>query len=591
MIEDKLKQIVEQSVLDAARDGKLGSVTGSPVPVLIERPRLPEHGDLACGVALKLASHAKTSPLKLAEAICEYIKNNSHLEKDAISRFQVAAPGFINFQLGKAWLSSALQEIIREGESFGRATIGANKRILLEYVSANPTGELHIGHGRNAVFGSCLANLFKFAGYQVEQEFYLNDTGEQINKLGYGAWALYQTKCGRADIAYPEDGYPQDSIAHFVDQVIAKHKDEFLSLPAEEAMERVAQETKTVILEDQKQLLEKLGVHFDRWFAESSLHETKVQEVLDIYLEGGFSYEAEGALWLKAKELGDERDRVLRKSAGNTTYLAADAAYHLDKYSRGHDTYVTIWGADHHGQVAGLRAAVRALGKDPDMMEIILTQIVNLSRDGQMVRMSKRAGTVVTLSEVMEEVGADAVRYYLAESNPQNPINFDLELAKQTSKENPAFYIQYAHARCCAVLRRALEPYANTQSETPTVMENPVISAENWQQYQHDYKDSADVFTAGFDHDQTIFIHQKALVMILQSFPNEVQESALLRQPGRLARYAFDVATAFQKYYEISRVITEDPAETKARLGIVLATKQVLANVLGIIGVTAPERM
>lgn len=587
MIEKKLQQIVESAIDGAVKDGKLGSLTERSVPVVIERPRLAEHGDLACGVAMKLAGQAKTAPIKIAESITEYIKSNPEADADAIAKFNVAAPGFINFQLGRSWLANALQQIHERGDDFGRTDLGGNKRLLLEYVSANPTGELHIGHGRNAVFGSCLANLFKFAGFDVQQEFYLNDTGAQIEQLGTQAWALYQRKHGK-DVEYPEGGYPLESIDHFIDQVVERVKDKYINLSYDEGIEQLALATKEVILEDQKQLLEKLGIHFDTWFSEATLHNGQVEEVLEIFASNNFSYEAEGALWLKAKELGDERDRVLRKSAGNTTYLAADAAYHKDKYERNYDLFVTIWGADHHGQVPGLRAAVKALGKDPDRMEIILTQIVNLQRDGKAVRMSKRRGTVVTLSEVMEEVGKDAVRYYLAESNPQNPIAFDLELAKKTSRENPAFYIQYAHARCCAILRRALEPYVNTEKQ---VTEPPVISENEWIQFQAEFKNSPDVFLPAFDADPTIFVDQKALVMALQSFPDEVHEAVVSRQPGRLARYAFEVANALQKFYEVSRVITEDKAVTKARLGLIMATRQVLANVLGIIGVSAPERM
>jgi arginyl-tRNA synthetase len=587
MIEEKLQQIIEIAIDGAVKDGKLGSLKDRSVPVVIERPRLPEHGDLACGVAMKLASQAKTAPLKIAESITEYIKGNPEAGPETIADFSVAAPGFINFKLGKRWLATALQKIHELGADFGRANIGANTKLLIEYVSANPTGELHIGHGRNAVFGSCLANLFKFAGYSIEQEFYLNDTGAQITQLGEQAWALYQCRHGK-EVEYPEGGYPEESISHFVDAVVEQYGDKFMDLPGEEGLEQLALATKQVILDDQKQLLEKLGIHFDNWFSESSLHNGKVEEVLEIFAKSNFSYEAEGALWLKSKELGDERDRVLRKSAGNTTYLAADAAYHKDKYARDFDGFVTIWGADHHGQVPGLRAAVKALGNDPDRMEIILTQIVNLSRDGKSVRMSKRRGTVVTLSEVMEEVGKDAVRYYLAESNPQNPISFDLELAKKTSRENPAFYIQYAHARCCAILRRALEPYVNTEKQTT---EPPILSEQEWSAFQEEFRKSADVFLPAFDADPAIFADQKALVMALQSFPEEVRESAVHRQPGRLARYAFEVANALQKFYEVSRVITDDKDVTKARLGLIMATRQVLANVLGIIGVSAPERM
>ncbi|HEY9715272.1 MAG TPA: arginine--tRNA ligase [Chroococcales cyanobacterium] len=588
MIKEKLKQIVESAVDNAAAENRLGSMTERSISAVIEKPKSPEHGDLACGIAMKLASAAKLSPIKIADVVGECIKKEGESDAGAIASCTVAAPGFINFQLGKRWLLEALQEIHQKGADFGRSAQGANQKVLVEYVSANPTGELHIGHGRNAVFGSCLANLLKFAGYNVEQEFYLNDTGEQIGQLGNCAWALYKKKLGK-ETQYPEGGYPEDSIDHYIDRVISVHKDSFLNLPEEEGAQILAAKTSEIIRKDHEDLLADLGIHFDRWFSELSLHQEKrVDEVLDLFQKSGMAYDAEGAFWLKAKELGDERDRVLRKGTGQTTYLTADAAYHKNKYERGYDKFVTIWGADHHGQVPGLRAAVKALGFDPDKMEIILTQIVNLNRDGQIVRMSKRRGTVVTLSEVMDEVGKDAVRYYLAESNPQNPINFDLELAKKTSRENPAFYIQYAHARCCAILRRALEPYTNTESGKE---EAPPITQEQFRQYQNEYKGSADAFAAAFDSDPQVFNQQKALVMILEKFPEEVEEAAAARQPGRLARYAFDVANVFQKFYEVSPVITDDPTVTKARLGLITATKQVLANVLSVIGVSAPERM
>lgn len=602
MIKDRLKEIVERALSSAIKDGKLGSVSEGSVPVVIERPKLSEHGDLACGIALKLASQAKAPPIKIAETIAQYIEKDGE-GRDALQRFDVAPPGFINFKLSSEWLKQALKEINQQKSEFGKSNIGGGERVLIEYVSANPTGELHIGHGRNAVYGSCLANLLKFVGYEVEQEFYVNDAGEQIAQLGECAWALYQRKLGRP-VPYPESGYPEYSLEPFIETILErmgnthgskasekseKAKELFMDLPADEGAKKLGDLTIETVIDDQRALLEKLGIRFDRWFSERKLHaDGKVDEVLEFLHQRGMTYESEGAVWLKSKELGDERDRVLRKSAGAKTYLAADAAYHRNKYGRGFKRFITIWGADHHGQVPGLKAAVRALGEDPDRMEIILTQIVNLSRDGQIVRMSKRMGTVVTLKEVTEEVGVDAVRYYLAESNPANPINFDLELAKKTSRENPAFYIQYAHARCCQILRRALEPHVNPESGAT---DPPLVTADQWEQFTKDYESTESVFDAAFDADPQIFFHQKALVMRLQSFPEEVKEAAITRLPGRLARFAYDLANDLQKFYEESRVITDDLSVTKARLGLILATRQVLANVLGIIGVSAPERM
>ncbi|MBI4532622.1 MAG: arginine--tRNA ligase [Candidatus Melainabacteria bacterium] len=582
MIQAKLKAIVEQAIAKAIDAGELKHLSACPVPIVIEAPRLPEHGDLSCGVALRLACHAKTSPIKIAETIAQFLEVNS----ENVSRFEVASPGFINFHLGTGWLAEALCEVIKLGSAFGKLDLGAGQKALIEYVSANPTGDLHIGHGRGAVYGSCLANLLHFVGFAVEQEFYLNDTGEQINQLGRCAWAAYKRLLGQ-DVVYPSEGYPEDSLKDFVNQVIKEHGDKFLSLNDTAGEETLRDVTMASIILSHKNLLDRLGVKFNRWFSELSLHQKdQVEAVLSEFSKRGQSYESDGAVWLKAKELGDERDRVLKKSGGTTTYLAADAAYHLDKYERGYDRLITIWGSDHHGQVPGLKAAVKALGKDPNKLEVILTQIVNLSRNGQIVRMSKRMGTVVTLAEVMDEVGTDAVRYYLAESNPQNPINFDLALAKQTSRENPAFYIQYAHARCSSILRKALEPSNNpdTHELTPAP-----VSRSQWDKWLSEYKSSPEVFSAIFDPQ--IFAHQKRLVMRLVSFPGEIEDAAITRSPGRLARYAYELANDLQKFYEVCRVITPNEEVTRARLGLILATRQVLQNVLGIIGISAPEKM
>ncbi|MBX9693224.1 MAG: arginine--tRNA ligase, partial [Cyanobacteria bacterium] len=423
MIRDKLRGIVEKAFSEAAAAGKLGPLTADcPEPIIIETPKLVEHGDLACGLALKLSRHARTSPLNIANVLAEYIKMTPEAQDGCLSSTEVAAPGFINFRLGKTWLCEALTTIHKEQGGYGHDDVGAGKRVLIEYVSANPTGALHIGHGRNAVFGSSLSNLFRFAGYDVAEEFYVNDTGAQIEQLGACARACYRRKLGE-DVEYPTEGYPEEYLEQYIEQVIKEHGQEFLSLPAEDAQDKIGRITKEIIRKEQETLLEKLGVKFERWYSEESLHTRgRVVETLAKLQESSFSYEAEGALWLKAKELGDERDRVLKKSSGNYTYLACDAAYHVDKFERGYDLMINIWGADHHGQVPGLKAVVKALGYDPAKLEVVLTQIVNLSRDGEIVRMSKRRGTVVMLEEVMDEVGVDAVRYFLAESSPGNSI-------------------------------------------------------------------------------------------------------------------------------------------------------------------------
>ena len=589
MIKEKLRTVVEDALAEAVKENRFSALLDEKVTAVIEKPKLAEHGDFACGVALKLASKLKSAPFKIAETIAEYIRKDE-AAKGFIAKVDVVQPGYINFQLDNQCLVAVLKEIHQAKNSFGKGVPIANEKILLEYVSANPTGELHIGHGRNAVFGSSLANLLRFFGYDVTEEFLVNDAGEQMLHLGRCAWALYQNQFGRS-VPYPEEGYPEYLLIDFVKTISEKHGDSLLSIEKEEeAQEKLGRLTADAIIEHQKELLSRMGVNFALWFSETTLHRAnKVNDVLELFKAKGTSYESEGALWLKAKELGDERDRVLKKSSGTTTYLAGDAAYHLDKLNRGYTHLINIWGADHHGQIPGIKATLTAMGRNANALEIVLTQIVNLQRDGKMVRMSKRAGTVVTLSEVVEEVGVDAVRYYLAETNPQNPINFDLELAKKTSRENPAFYIQYAHARCCSILRRSLEP--TPSEENPDAPLPAAVTEESWAEYKKLYLSDAEVFLPAFDQDQKIFQHQKKLIMTLELFPEEVAEAVQTRLPGRIARYAYEVANDFQKFYEVSRVITDDTNVTRARLGIVDATRQVLANALSIIGVSAPERM
>lgn len=586
MVKEAIEGKIKKAYQMAVDEGSFQADRECPEVIFIEKPKTESHGDFACGVSLKLARHLKLAPMKIAETLKNYIEKVGTNGSGAMT-VEAAQPGFLNFQLDKSFLSNIIFQIASAGESFGRGKSNG-KKILIEYVSANPTGGLHIGHGRNAILGSSLANLLSFAGWHVVQEFYINDCGEQINKLARSAFACYQKKLGNT-VEYPEDGYPEESLSPYVDKAMEEYKSDPSKL---EKAEDLGDIIKEYFRADQEKLLLSVGVKFDSWFSETSLHKDgKVEEALAQMASLNYTYDSEGAYWLKAKELGDERDRVLKKSTGATTYLANDAAYHLNKYKRGFDLMVNIWGADHHGQVPGLKAVVKALGEDPDKLELLLTQIVNLNRDGKPVKMSKRMGTVVMLDEVLEEVGADAVRYYLAESNPNNPINFDLELAKKTSKDNPAFYIQYAHARCCSILRRAGEEYLDSETGK---MNPPRVSPEQMREIEQAYGKDERMFDFTFDNEADnpeAFAAQKKLVLRLSSLPDEVEEAARVMQPGRIARYSYEIACDLQRFYEVSRVLCEDLSVTRSRLGLIMATRQVLRNTLKIIGVSAPERM
>ncbi len=586
MVKEAIEGKIKKAYQMAVDEGSFQADRECPEVIFIEKPKTESHGDFACGVSLKLARHLKLAPMKIAETLKNYIEKVGTNGSGAMT-VEAAQPGFLNFQLDKSFLSNIIYQIANAGENFGRGKSNG-KKILIEYVSANPTGGLHIGHGRNAILGSSLANLLSFAGWHVVQEFYINDCGEQINKLARSAFACYQKKLGNT-VEYPEDGYPEESLSPYVDKAMAEYKSDPAKL---EKAEDLGDIIKEYFRADQEKLLLSVGVKFDSWFSETSLHKDgKVEEALAQMASLNYTYDSEGAYWLKAKELGDERDRVLKKSTGATTYLANDAAYHLNKYKRGFDLMVNIWGADHHGQVPGLKAVVKALGEDPDKLELLLTQIVNLNRDGKPVKMSKRMGTVVMLDEVLEEVGADAVRYYLAESNPNNPINFDLELAKKTSKDNPAFYIQYAHARCCSILRRAGEEYLDSETGK---MNPPRVSPEQMREIEQAYGKDERMFDFTFDNEADnpeAFAAQKKLVLRLSSLPDEVEEAARVMQPGRIARYSYEIACDLQRFYEVSRVLCEDLSVTRSRLGLIMATRQVLRNTLKIIGVSAPERM
>lgn len=579
MIEAKLTNLVEHAFAKAVSSGQLGSVDTKGVPILISRPKVATHGDYACDLPFKLAAKCKMDPKVVADILVAHLKD----EANGAVEVEVAGKGFINFRVNAVWFCDVLNQVHALSTDFGRSKLGAGKKVLVEYVSANPTGDLHIGHARIAVIGSCLSNLLSFAGFDVTQEFYVNDAGEQVAKLSRCAWALYLKAHGK-DVAYPEDGYPEESLAPYVAAIVEAHKDEFVALESEQGEKTVGDKAKVLIMKHQEEVLAAMRIVFDNWYSETPLHESgKVDAAIAKLTEAGLTSTEDGAIVFAAQSLGDSRDRFLtKKDGGGKTYLAADIAYHLDKLERGYDLMINIWGADHHGQVPGLKAAIAGAATVPqaaDKLEVVLVSIVNLKRNGQLVRMSKRLGTVVLLEDLLAEVGADAVRYYLGESSPDNPIAFDLELAKKQTRENPAFYIQYAHTRCAGILRKALTG------------DNPPVAAACWQSWLSEYAQSDGVFTVLFTAEAEQTVHQKALIARLGEFPLVVEKAAKARAVSMIAHYAYDLACDLQKFYETSHVITADTALTKARLGLIVATQTVLANTLALLGISAPETM
>lgn len=526
-----------------------GSTTFEP---LIERTKLKQHGDIATNIAMLLAKELKKNPLDIANEIKNKIKPSTNL----ISHLEVAKPGFINIVVSDCAIAESLIEVHAAENDFGSAIPGSKEKVLVEYVSANPTGDLHLGHGRQAAIGSSLVNLLKVAGYKVTSEFYVNDYGEQIQKLSETAHAIYRKHLGET-IEWKEEFYPEESVAPYVKKILESKKN--LS------KEDLGEDVKNLILKSQEILLSSCRVAFDKWFSETELHkDKKVDEVLKKLKENNWTYEDEGALWFKAKEFGDVRDRVLIRSDGRPTYLVADLAYHIDKLSRS-DYLITIWGADHHGQEISLKGGLKALGYDTNKLEIIFVQLVSLKKDDQEVKMSKRAGTVITIEELLNEVGADSFRYFLLESHSDHRMIFDIGLAKKQDKDNPVYYIQYAHARCCSIFRQ-LDPSKNIQPST-------------------------DLFLNLFKVNNQEYTATKDLILRILDFPEEVSNAAKTKSPNRIANYLKDLATEFHQFYTVCRVISNNEELTKARLGLVDAVKITIANGLKILGIAAPESM
>ena len=552
MLRERLIDLLTESAKKAQKEGKLPAVE---LPeITIERPQNAEHGDYASNFPLKLARTARANPMTIAKELVALLP-----EAEEIESAVAAPPGFINFTLRDKWLNRQVDRILQDGESFGNNNIGQGKKVQVEFVSVNPTGPMHIAHGRGAILGSTLSNILGASGYQVEKEYYFNDAGNQMDIFKRSLYARYlQALDVKAEV--PENGYMGNYMIDIANEIIAEHGNKFQKLTETEALAQLGDiGIKKVIAKIQKDL-KQLRVEFDVWFREQSLYEHgQYNKVMAILRKGGFLAEKEGATWFVSTNLGEDKDNVVVRSNGMPTYFATDIAYHYNKFvERNFDKVIDIWGADHQGHVPRMKAVVAAMGIDPERLQIIIHQMVTLKRGGELVRISKRTGDLITLEEVMNEVGVDACRFLLLARSASSQMDFDMELAKKQSQENPVYYVQYAHARISSIMRLVEEKNINfTGGDTGLLTAEPELT----------------------------------LIRKLLNFPELIEMATITSEPHHLAYYAQELATTFHAFYKDCRVVTDDEALTKARIKLVMASKIVLAKTLHLMGMTAPERM
>ncbi len=579
LVESALQSLVDQGVLaaDAVR------------PPVIERARDPEHGDFATNAAMVNSKAAGINPRQLAEQLVAAIP-----AADFISEVSIAGPGFINFRVASDAQSAIVERILSEGEQFGRSSIGEQKKVQVEFVSANPTGPLHVGHGRGAAYGSVVADLLEAVGFDVDREYYVNDAGRQMDILGTSVWLRYLELAGE-ELTFPSNGYKGDYVW---DIAATLHRDKgdairfassevFANIPAdepaggdkEEHIDALIDRAKAllgkdgyrevfdlglnVILDDIRDDLGLFGVRYENWYSERSLVESgKVEAVIEKLKAAGHLYEKGGAWWFKSTDFGDEKDRVVVRDNGQTTYFASDIAYHLEKFERGYDRVIDVWGADHHGYVPRVKAAIQAMGGNSEQLDVLLVQFAILYEGGERKQMSTRSGEFVTLRELRKDVGTDAARFFYIMRKCEQHLDFDLDLARSQSNENPVYYVQYAHARICSVFRQASEKGVNTQlSDDNTNLE---LLSES---------------------------HEQSLMKTLARYPEVLQNAAINSEPHQLTHYLRELANELHSYYNAHQFLVDDSNLTDARLKLITATRQVLLNGLKLIGISAPEKM
>jgi arginyl-tRNA synthetase len=550
MLKQSITELLARAIARAQKEGSLPAI--SLPEIVIERPQNPEHGDYASSISLKLARAAGTNPLNIAKEIAGYIQPSPEIES-----VTVAPPGFINFTLKNDWLARQVNEILNAGKTYGDIPLGNHKLIQIEFVSVNPTGPLHVGHGRGAVLGSTLADVLAAAGYEVEKEYYVNDAGNQIDTFRQ---SLYASARG---LEIPPDGYHGDYIATASAQIA--RSENYRNLPEDKKESYMGERGLEMMREDIESDLKRLRVTFDLWYREKELYQkdshniSLFDKVIAMLRKDGFIMEREGATWFVSTALGDNKDNVVIRSDGTSTYFGSDIAYHYNKFiERKFDKVIDIWGADHAGHVSRMKAAVEALGIDPERLTVIISQMVTLRRGGEAVKISKRSGDIITLKELIDEVGVDACRFFFLARTADSQMDFDLELAKKQSADNPVYYVQYAHARIASILRVAQEKGVSSNNGDVSLLTDP---------------------------SELILIRKMLLL------PEMVETIATTLEPHHLTYYAQDLATAFHAFYKNCRVITSDKAMTGARLKLVKAARLVLGRTLNLMGMKAPDKM
>ena len=563
-IVERVKLAINDIVVDSIKSAiKKGEFADFELPeISLETPREKEHGDFSCNCSMQLARTLKKAPMQIANVIIANMK----IDGTYVKKVECAGAGFINFYLNNLWLYDAIIAIQEEKSDYGKINIGKGKKVMVEFVSANPTGPLHMGNARGGALGDSIASLLECAGYDVKREFYLNDAGNQILKLGESLEARYvQLLKGEDAFEFPEDGYHGEDISEHMQEFINLYGDKYLNEESQARRKIFGEFALNRNVTNIKKTLSSYGVDYDLWFSESSLYENnEVSETLEILKEKGHTYELDGAIWLRCSKLGGEKDEVLVKSNGLPTYYAADIAYHRNKFEkRGFDWGIDLLGADHHGHVARMKYALKALDINPDKLDIVLFQLVRLLKSGEIVRMSKRTGKAIALEDLLEETGRDAARFFFNMKSSGVHLDFDLDLAVKQSNENPVFYVQYAHARICSILR--------------------VLEAEE--------TSIAVVEVTAMDLEVLVKEEELELMKRLAELPEEIAGAANSLEPSRLTRYIIDVAGLFHSFYNVCRIKGEEPQLIKARLALANSTRTVIKNVLDLFKISSPEKM